>query len=207
MCKRLIDLAILGLLSPIWVLLSVLVILMLYANGEQQIFYVALRLGKNKKPFKLYKFRTMISPRSGGELCAATAAQRVTPVGAFLRKNSLDEIPQILNIVRGEMSFIGPRPLPVAYRNRTTEGQDVRYVVLPGLSGLVQVLGASRLSWRLRMRLDQYYARRRSCFYDLKLIAASLKATHGREGNGMLDVTEMPNFRRQLKYNIRGDTF
>lgn len=127
------------------------------------------RIGKNNKEFIIYKFRTMkVATEENGKKLSDN--ERLTKVGKFLRKTSLDEIPQCINILKGEMSFIGPRPLPIRYLPYYTEQEIKRHNVLPGISGLAQVKGRNLLSWEERFKWDVYYVDYLSIQLDIKIL-------------------------------------
>lgn len=138
------------------------------------------RPGLDEKIFKLYKFRTMTDEKNAdGELLPD--ADRLTPFGVALRSSSLDELPELLNIVRGDMSIIGPRPLLVQYLPYYTETEKHRHDVRPGLSGLAQVNGRNLVRWDQRLAYDVEYVKRITFFGDLKIVLQTIKKVFGRE--------------------------
>ena len=140
MKKRTLDLAIIIVSSPITIPLILFTSVFLLAIQGRPIFFRQKRIGRNLKTFNLIKFRTM---RSGSE----DDIKRVTWIGGILRKLSIDELPEILNIVKGEMSIVGPRPLPIEYTPFFSLQEQFRHTVLPGLTGLAQVSGRNQYSW------------------------------------------------------------
>ena len=127
------------------------------------------RPGTDEKIFKLYKFKSMTDERdASGELLPD--AERITAVGRFIRKTSLDELPQLWNVLRGDMSFVGPRPLLVAYLPYYTEVEKLRHTVRPGITGLAQVSGRNFLGWDERLRLDVDYVQNLSLLLDIKIL-------------------------------------
>ncbi|HWZ23623.1 MAG TPA: sugar transferase [Cytophagaceae bacterium] len=164
--KRILDiigaLFLLTILSPIMVLISV--ILLFFNKG--QIFFTQMRPGKDESPFLLYKFQTMKNLPEN----EVSEADRITRIGAVLRKTSLDEIPQLLNVLKGEMSLVGPRPLLMEYLPLYTDDQRKRHSVLPGITGWAQVNGRNSISWKEKFRLDVYYADNISFWLDLKIL-------------------------------------
>ena len=149
---RLFAFALIILLSPLLLFLCLLVKLKL---GSPVLFRQQ-RSGFNTKPFYIYKFRTMSnSVDRNGELLPDY--KRLTPFGCFLRKTSLDELPSLFNIIQGQLSFVGPRPLPVSYLPLYSSYQLRRHSVMPGLTGLAQSKGRNLLSWRSRFRYDVFY--------------------------------------------------
>ena len=138
------------------------------------------RPGKDEKIFKLYKFRTMTDKKNaGGELLPD--ADRLTPFGAALRSTSLDELPELLNIVKGDMSIIGPRPLLVQYLPYYTETEKHRHDVRPGLSGLAQVNGRNLVRWDQRLAYDAEYVKKITFLGDLKIVLQTIKKVFGKE--------------------------
>ena len=147
------------------------------------------RIGKDGRPFMLIKFRTMRSgaPDDGD-------AVRLTPIGAFLRRASLDELPQLWNVVRGEMSLVGPRPLLPQYLGRYTTEQMRRHEVLPGITGLAQVSGRNGLSWEQKFERDVWYVHHQSVRLDLSILWQTLVALVRRDGITAPDHATMPEF-------------
>lgn len=139
------------------------------------------RPGRHGEPFTLYKFRTMRDDRDAdGNLLPDE--QRVTRLGGWLRSTSLDELPELINVVRGEMSLVGPRPLHIEYLERYTPEQARRHEVRPGLTGLAQVQGRNALSWEAKFALDVAYVDHWSLWLDLALLARTVAAVVGRRG-------------------------
>jgi len=139
-----------------------------------------MRLGWKGRPFKIYKFRTMIENapdlrNPDGSAATYSNDPRVTKVGYFLRKWSLDELPQLINVLKGEMSLIGPRPELVDQINYYTCDELLRLEVKPGMSGLAQVKGRNKLSWHQRKKYDIEYVRRQSLKLDLYILIATIK--------------------------------
>ena len=161
--KRVFDIVLVALSSPLWIPLLLLVALVSLAFQGRPVFFLQERAGRGGRPFVLLKFRTM---RTG----AGTDAERLTRFGRFLRASSLDEIPELVNVLRGEMSLVGPRPLPVRYLPRYTPAQARRHEVLPGLTGWAQVHGRNALDWETKFRYDVEYVEKRSLPMDLKIL-------------------------------------
>ena len=166
--KRIIDfvfaLAIIAALSPIYVILSILIKIKM---GSPVIFSQT-RPGLNEKPFNIYKFRSMSEKRDkDGNLLSDR--ERITPLGKFLRKTSLDEIPQFFNVLKGDMSFIGPRPLLTQYLPYYTREEKLRHSVRPGVTGLAQAKGRNTISWDSKLALDVEYVKTLSFFNDVKI--------------------------------------
>ncbi len=172
--KRVIDsvIAILLLitLSPV---LIVVVLLLAIAN-KGSIFFYQKRPGKNEKIFGIFKFKTMNDKKdANGNLLSDS--ERLTTIGKFIRKTSLDEIPQVINILKGEMSLIGPRPLLPKYLPYYTETERKRHQVLPGISGLAQVSGRNLLNWNDRLKKDVEYVENISFQLDVRIFFQTLK--------------------------------
>ena len=162
--KRILDLAIIViLLSPVWVPVAAAVALLVWARMGRPVLFAQDRAGLNGRPFTLYKFRTM---REG----EGTDAERLTRFGRFLRAASLDELPELWNVLKGEMSLVGPRPLPVRYLGRYTSEQNRRHEVLPGITGWAQVNGRNALDWETKFRYDVDYVDSRSLWLDFKIL-------------------------------------
>lgn len=192
--RRVVDVlgALFGLLLTGWLFAMVAVLIRLDSPGP--VFFRQKRLGKGGLPFTIYKFRTMrVSgddasdelrhPEGRRELLYKDLNDpRLTSVGRWLRRNSLDELPQLINILRGEMSLVGPRPLPVEDTRYYKDWQWGRLTVLPGLTGLWQVSGRSRLSSEEMVRLDLYYIEHWSPLLDLLIIAKTFLVVITRDG-------------------------
>ncbi|MBE6806678.1 MAG: sugar transferase [Ruminococcaceae bacterium] len=132
--------------------------------------YNATRIGKNQKPFKMYKFRTMITERYDADGNEIMSEDRITKVGRILRKTSLDELPQLFNILNGTMSFVGPRPM-LDYQAPRCEGDEVlRFEMRPGMAGLAQAKGRNNISWTERIQYDIEYYKTFSFWLDIKII-------------------------------------
>ncbi|MBE5789040.1 MAG: sugar transferase [Clostridiales bacterium] len=178
--KRPLDflIALLGLLllSPLFLLLALLVRLKLGAP----VLFTQERPGRGEKIFRLCKFRTMTDARDEkGELLPD--GERLTGFGSFLRATSLDELPELLNILRGDMALIGPRPLLVRYLPWYTEQERLRHAVRPGLTGLAQVSGRNFLGWDRRLALDAAYVKRITFWGDLKIVGKTVWKVFRRE--------------------------
>lgn len=191
--KRILDF--LGALFGIVVTFPVIVIIASMAAVVQgrPIFFVQVRAGKSEKPFKLFKFRTM--PHNQKATNQVPSSLGPTRFGSFLRASSLDELPQLLNILLGHMSFVGPRPLLMEYLPLYSEVQKIRHEVRPGLTGMAQVAGRNKLGWESRLALDVQYVRTQSFLVDCKILARTVSTViSGRDvqpPGGLL----MPKFR------------
>ena len=192
MIKRLFDIIFsitaLLLLSPVFLVISILI----FMTDGKPIFFTQKRSGINKQSFEFYKFRTMTNEvDSHGQLLDDN--QRISKVGYFLRRFSLDELPQLLNILKGEISLVGPRPLLIEYLKLYTPEQARHHKVKPGITGWAQVNGRNLLSWEERFEMDIWYVDHQSFWLDLKilLITASYVVTgKGISQNGNVTMTK-----------------
>jgi lipopolysaccharide/colanic/teichoic acid biosynthesis glycosyltransferase len=178
------------LFSPILVVVAIIVRIRM---GSPIVFTQA-RPGKNSRIFTVYKFRTMTSDcdRAGNLL---SDEERLIPIGQFLRKASLDELPQLWNVLMGDMSFVGPRPLLVRYLERYSPEQARRHDVQPGITGWAQINGRNALTWDEKFRLDLWYVDNWSLWLDLKILLLTVKKVFKQEGISQnADVVAMPEF-------------
>ena len=164
-------------------------------------FFCQTRPGKNGKLFKLIKFRSMTNKYDASGTLLPDA-QRLTKYGQFIRATSLDELPEFLNILIGNMSFIGPRPLLVEYLPYYTEEENRRHEVLPGLTGLAQVNGRNGLSWEQRFALDVQYVDTISFLGDLKIVFLTVKAVFCRSGVQVDTAQQEGNFAQMRKAQL-----
>ena len=179
--KRFIDflLALLGflLLSPVFLLVC---IGLCFANKGKP-FFVQHRPGKNERIFQIIKFKTM-NDKKDAEGNLLPDDQRLTAIGAFVRKTSLDEIPQLINVLKGDMSLIGPRPLLVQYLPLYNQEQKRRHEVRPGITGWAQVNGRNAISWKQKFEYDVWYVDNISFALDIRILFLTLKKVFIREG-------------------------
>lgn len=179
--KTIIDFfgALLGLviLSPILLLVTI----GLWIANSGKPFFFQLRPGKNEKLFKIVKFKTMNDKKDAdGNLLSDEL--RLTKIGSFVRKTSLDEIPQLLNVLKGDMSLIGPRPLLPQYLPLYSEEQKKRHQVKPGITGWAQVNGRNAISWEQKFEYDVWYVTQLSFLLDVKIVLMTVKKVFVREG-------------------------
>ena len=184
MCKTLFDrvcaLTALSVLLP--VLLPVWLLICLTSPGGA--IYSHARIGKNCQPFQIYKFRSMVIGSDKQGFQTASGDARITPVGRFIRKTSLDELPQLWNVLIGDMSLVGPRPdTPMQKSNYTEENWALRHTVRPGITGLAQVNGRSNISTEDRLAYDLEYARTANLWLDLTILVKTLKVAMGKNTN------------------------
>lgn len=164
------------LLSPVFL---ATIVLLFFANKGAGVFFTQDRPGKNEKIFKALKFKTMTDKRDAeGNLLPD--ADRLTPVGKFVRSTSIDELPQLINILKGDMAFIGPRPLLVKYLPLYSEEQHRRHDVTPGMSGWAQVNGRNNISWTKKFEYDVYYVDHIGAAMDRKVFFITIKKVLGR---------------------------
>lgn len=190
--KRLIDVVLGGaalvVLAPVLAVVGLLVRLKL---GSPVLFRQE-RAGLHGEPFVLTKFRTMTDERSPAGVLLPDE-ERLPPFGRMLRSTSLDELPELVHVVRGEMSLVGPRPLPTTYLERYSPRQARRHEVRPGLTGWAQVNGRNTTDWPDRLEMDVWYVEHRSLWLDLRIIARTIGVVLGRGGvseDGQATMTE-----------------
>ncbi len=198
--KRLIDLVVASLILVVAAPLFLLIALAIWFSSPGELFYVQRRLGRGHKPFGCIKFRTMVqgADRQLGSTLKASAQlredfhhsfklkndPRITVVGLALRRTSLDELPQLINILRGDMSLVGPRPIVQAEVNRYGEAIDRVLSIRPGLTGLWQVSGRNNLTYEQRVALDLHYVSRRSLVLDLAILLRTVGVVLLPKDNG-----------------------
>lgn len=178
--KRIIDFSFALLLVLITSPILIISALAIKLESKGPSLFKQRRIGKDNKEFIIYKFRTMKVETEKNEI-KLSDSERLTKVGKILRKTSLDEIPQCINILKGEMSFIGPRPLPIRYLPYYTEQEIKRHNVLPGVSGLAQVKGRNLLSWEERFKWDVYYVDYLSIQLDIKILFLTIYKVFKKE--------------------------
>lgn len=180
--KRLIDFIIVfSVLVVIWPALLLIAFWLHFANKGAGAFFMQERPGKNAKIFKVIKFKTMTDERDAqGNLLPD--ADRLTKVGRFVRSTSIDELPQLINVLKGDMGLIGPRPLLVQYLPLYDKEQARRHDVRPGITGWAQVNGRNAISWTKKFELDVWYVDNCSLLLDLKIIFLTIKKVFVREG-------------------------
>lgn len=189
-----ISLVALLILSP---LLLIATILLFIANNGKP-FFVQERPGKNGKIFSIVKFRTMTANKDS-EGILLPDSQRLTKIGKFVRKTSIDELPQFWNVLKGDMSIIGPRPLLVSYLPLYSKFQNKRHLVKPGITGWAQVNGRNHLGWEDKFILDVYYVNNLDFFLDFQIILRTIKKVIISEGISASGHDTMPTFIEYLK--------
>lgn len=169
--------------SPVFLLVALVILI---AHKESP-FFIQLRPGKNERLFKIIKFKTMTSKKDeNGNLLPDS--ERLTAVGRFIRKTSLDEIPQLINILKGDMSLIGPRPLLPKYLELFDEYEKQRHLVKPGITGWAAVNGRNAISWKEKFQFDVWYVKNISFLLDLKILRKTFLKVLSSEGINMENV-------------------
>nr|WP_315217682.1 sugar transferase [uncultured Flavobacterium sp.] len=164
-------------LSPIFIVTTI----GLYFANQGKPFFFQLRPGLNGEIFKIIKFKTM-NDKKNSEGNLLPDAERMTKIGKFVRKTSLDEIPQLINVIKGDMSLIGPRPLLPEYMSLYTEEQSRRHEVMPGITGWAQINGRNAISWQKKFEYDVWYVDHLNFALDVKILLLTIKKVFKREG-------------------------
>ena len=192
--KRLFDLIVASLALLLFALPLIFLIVHVRRRLGSPVFFRQLRPGVHGKPFEMVKFRTMTDERGlQGELLPD--AVRLTSFGQFLRATSLDELPELWNVIKGDMSLVGPRPLLVEYLPLYSSEQARRHEVRPGITGWAQVNGRNALSWDEKFKLDVWYVEHRSIWLDVKILWLTVKKVLVRDGINASGDATMPSFR------------
>lgn len=168
------------LITVIPILIVVPIVIRLTSKGPA--FYKQVRIGKNGKPFMLYKFRTMIVEQYDADNEEIPSEQRITKVGKILRKTSLDELPQLFNILNGSMSVVGPRPMLEYQAPRCIGEENMRFDVRPGLTGLAQIQGRNNIRWEERIQYDIEYVKKFTFWMDIVIIFKTVLLVFKKEG-------------------------
>jgi len=182
--QRALDVAIAGPLSVLSAPVVAVLALLIRLESPGHPLYTQTRVGKDGELFEIYKLRTMVrgAEFTGAGLAIQEGDDRITRIGAFLRRYSLDELPNLWNVLRGEMSIVGPRPTLPVQVDQYTERQRGRLAVKPGISGWAQVNGRASLPWPERIELDLWYVEHRSLRLDLQILARTVRMVLGGEG-------------------------
>ena len=177
--KRVIDFTIVLIaLLIIWPILAIIAIWLHFVNKGAGAFFYQERPGKDEKIFKVIKFKSMTDERDAeGNLLPDK--DRITAVGKFVRKTSIDELPQLINVLKGDMALIGPRPLLPEYLPYYSEREKLRHTVRPGISGWAQVNGRNNVTWDQKLELDAYYVEHLSLWMDIKVLLTTIKNVLG----------------------------
>jgi lipopolysaccharide/colanic/teichoic acid biosynthesis glycosyltransferase len=185
--KRAFDVALVLITAPVWVPAAGVLALLVLARLGAPVFFTQSRPGRHGQPFTLVKFRTML-------MSPMPDAERLTPLGTWLRAWSLDELPELLNVLRGDMSLVGPRPLLPQYLPLYSERHRKRHLVRPGITGLAQASGRNTLRWSDKFDLDVEYVERCSFRLDVAILWRTLRSVLRREGISAAGEATMPEF-------------
>ena len=190
--KRFIDLLLVVLTLPLWLPLFFLVAILVFIVEGRPVFFTQERAGLKGKTFVLFKFRSM--RKETGDKEEDTDEKRLTRFGQFLRKTSLDELPQLFNVLGGSMSLVGPRPLPVRYLPRYSKEQARRHEVRPGITGWAQVNGRNTLDWNTKFECDVWYVDNHSLFLDIKIMFMTFSSVLRKDGISAENSVTMTEF-------------
>ena len=191
--KRMLDIILsivaIVILFPILIIVSIVVYIML----GSPIFFTQNRVGKNGKVFKMIKFRSMLNSKDKNDVLLEDN-KRLTPLGRVLRSTSIDELPELINVLKGDMSLVGPRPLLVEYISRYTERQFKRHNVVPGITGWAQINGRNLITWEKKFELDVWYVENWSMLLDIKIVLMTVGKVFKRAGINQDDNVTMEEF-------------
>ena len=195
--KRFFDLIIvLIVLLCIWWIIAIIAVWLHFANKGAGVFFTQERPGKDGKIFKVIKFKSMTDEKDENGVLLPNE-QRITKVGAFIRKTSIDELPQLFNVLKGDMALVGPRPLLPEYLPYYTQRESLRHSVRVGITGLAQVNGRNNLSWEKRLEMDVYYAEHVSICLDVKILLRTVANVFSHK-----DVVVVLNEEKNIPFNI-----
>lgn len=191
--KRVVDVFVACLVIPIALPLMIVISLIIFVTMGSPILFKQTRPGLNGKPFYIFKFRTMMDKRDeSGKMLPGK--MRLTKIGMRLRKQSLDELPQLFNVIRGDLSLVGPRPLLMEYLNLYTAEQSKRHEVRPGITGWAQVNGRNAISWEEKFKFDNWYVENQSIWLDAKILFLTIIRVFKKDGVGAKDHYSMEKF-------------
>lgn len=173
--KRTLDVSLVLLTAPLWIPVGLLVALFILLTEGRPVLYISERAGRGGRAFRFLKFRTMREEDG-------TDAERLTRIGRFLRSTSLDELPQLLHVLSGKMSLVGPRPLPVRYLPRYSAEQARRHEVRPGITGWAQVNGRNAIAWDSKLGMDVWYVNHRTLGLDCRILLLTAGRIFKRDG-------------------------
>ena len=193
--KRLFDVVTSYLILPLVCILALPIAIAVLSSLGAPILFSQLRAGLNGNPFRMYKFRTM-REATGPDGKTLPDEQRLTNLGRFLRATSLDELPELWNVLKGDMSLVGPRPLLIEYLSHYTPEQARRHEVRPGITGWAQINGRNTLSWEDKFKLDVWYVDNRSLWLDMKILFLTFFMVLERKGISADGHATMPPFHR-----------
>src|ERR1035437_7498944 len=196
--KRLFDLVLVLGSAPFWLPLLLVLAVLVRVRVGVPVFFLQQRPGLHGKPFIMLKFRTMTDTRDpAGNLLPD--AKRLTAFGRWLRRTSLDELPELFNVLKGDMRLVGPRPLLIEYLPRYTVKQARRHEVKPGITGWAQVNGRNAISWEQKFKLDVWYVDNQSLWLDLKILALTVIQVFQRKGISAAGHATMPVFEGRMR--------
>lgn len=199
--KRILDIlvALVGLLilSPIFILVTI----GLYFANQGKPFFFQERPGLNEKIFKIIKFKSM-NDKTDANGNLLPDVERLTPIGGFVRKTSLDEIPQLINVLKGDMSLIGPRPLLISYLELYDDFEKQRHLVRPGITGWAQVNGRNAISWTKKFELDVYYVKNISFLLDCKILFLTVKNVLSSKDISIVPVKKLIDEKKERNESI-----
>lgn len=193
MLKRIFDFLITSLLMPLWIPLIWVVAILVRVKIGSPVFFQQERGGFNGNVFRIIKFRSMTDERDANG-CLLPDVQRMTKLGMFLRRLSLDELPSLINVLVGQLSLVGPRPLIAEYLPLYTPEQARRHEVLPGITGWAQVNGRNAISWEDKFKLDVWYVDHRTLWLDVKILWGTVRKVLVRDGISAAGEATMPKF-------------
>ncbi|UCG77262.1 MAG: sugar transferase [Nitrospirota bacterium] len=199
-CKRLFDITVSSFLAVILSPLLLLIAAIVYFDLGPPIIFTQVRPGRNGVPFRIYKFRTM-NEEIDDDGVLLNDVKRISKIGRFMRSTSLDELPELFNVIKGDMSIVGPRPLLMEYLPLYSNEQARRHEVRPGITGWAQVNGRNAISWEDKFRLDVWYIDNRSFWLDLKILFITFVKVVIREGISQDRDTTMTRFEGVEKDN------
>ena len=190
--KTILDVALAISLLPVLLPFMLVISGLILVTMGRPIFFNQPRCGQHQCVFMIHKFRTMLEDNSRDS--GHNNVHRMTKLGTFLRNTSLDELPQIFNILKGEMSFIGPRPQLDSFMSKYTCEQHKRHRVKPGITGWAQVNGRNQIEWEKKFKLDVFYVNRMSFWFDLRILWLTIQAIFTQRGINFSDESTMPEF-------------
>lgn len=200
--KRCLDIFVVLVAAPLWLPVSAVVAIVVWLDLGSPVIFSQKRAGQFGRTFRVFKFRTMSDKRGAdGELLADE--HRVSRVGAFLRSSSLDEVPQLLNILLGNLSLVGPRPLHTRYVSRYSEFQSQRLLAVPGITGWAQINGRNALSWDEKFELDVWYVKNRNWRVDLMILWRTIMVVFKRSGVNTSQTTTMEEFQGSTDDHVK----
>lgn len=196
--KRLLDIFFVLILIVAFSPIILILCLTIWFTLGSPLFFIQSRPGFNGRPFRMIKFRTM-REMTGSDGNILPDSERITRFGSFLRATSLDEIPEFWNVLKGDMSLVGPRPLLTDYLELYTPQQARRHEVRPGITGWAQVNGRNAISWEKKFELDVWYVDNMSLFLDIKILFMTVQKVFNREGISATGEATMPIFKGTIK--------